>query len=105
MGLGEDRTSRTEGFDILPGLVASLVRVDTRHTAGRVRERLGQTLDRAKVHLESHRDDERVVRKLTARVRADRVARRVKGCDIFGNVCDVLGDKSSERSTERRLLL
>ena len=31
--LGEDRASRAECFDIFPGLVARLVRVDTRHAA------------------------------------------------------------------------
>jgi len=59
--LGEDGASRAECIDILPGLVARLVRVDTRHAAGRVRECLGQALDRAKVHLKSHRDNERII--------------------------------------------
>jgi hypothetical protein len=59
--LGEDRASCTKCIDIFPGLVARLVRVDTRYTAGRVRECLGQALDRAEVHLKSHRDDERII--------------------------------------------
>jgi hypothetical protein len=59
--LSEDRASCAECIDIFPGLVARLVRVDTRHTAGRVRECLWQALDSAKVHLESQRDDERIV--------------------------------------------
>jgi hypothetical protein len=103
--LGKDRASRAECVDILPCLIASLVRVDTRHAAGRVRERLGQTFNRAKVHLESHRDDERIVGELAARVCADRVARRVKGRDVLGNMRDVLRDQSSGRSAECRLLL
>ena len=103
--LGEDRSSRAERVDILPYFVASLVRVDTRHATGRVRERLGQTFNRAKVHLESHRDHERVVGEFAARVCADRITRRVEGCDALGNVCDVLRDQPSERSTKSRLLL
>ena len=59
--LGKDRTSRAERIDVFPGLVARLVRIDTRHAAGRVRECLGQTLDRAEVHLESHRNNERII--------------------------------------------
>ena len=89
----------------MPGLVARLVRVDARYAAGRVCERLGQALDRAKVHLKAHRDDERVVRELAARVRADRVVRRVEGRDVLGNVRDVLRNKAGERLAERRLLL
>jgi hypothetical protein len=59
--LGEDRAPRAKCINIFPGLVARLVRVDTRHAAGRVCECLGQTLDRAKVYLESQRDDERII--------------------------------------------
>jgi len=89
----------------VPGLVARLVRIDARYAAGRVRERLGQALDRTKVHLEPHRDDERVVRELAARVRADRVVRWVERRDVLGNVRDVLRNKAGERLAERRLLL
>ena len=103
--LGEDRASCAECIDIPPGLVARLVRVDTRHSAGRVRKCLGQALDRAKVHLESRRDDERIIFNRTARVRADGIARRVEGRDILGNERDVRRDERSERPTERRLLL
>ena len=89
----------------MPGLVARLVRIDARYAAGRVRERLGQALDRTIVHLESHRDDERVVRELAARVRADRVVRWVERRDVLGNVRDVLRNNAGERLAERRLLL
>jgi hypothetical protein len=76
--LGEDCASGAERVDIFPDLVTGLVRVDTRHAAGRVCEGLGKTLDRAKVHLESRRDDERVVREVAARSRADCVMPWVK---------------------------
>ena len=89
----------------MPGLVARLVRVDARYAAGRVRERLPKALDRTKVHLESRRDNERVVGELTARVRADRVVRRVEGRDILGNVRDVLRNKAGDWPAECRLLL
>jgi len=103
--LSENRASRAECIDIVPGLVARLVRVDAGYAAGRVRERLGQALDRTKVHLESRRDDERVVRELAARVRADCVVRRVEGRDVLGNVRDVLRNKAGEWPAECRLLL
>ena len=102
--LSEDRASRAECINIFPGLVARLVRVDTGHAAGRVRECLGQTLDRAKVHLESHRDDERIIFERTARVCADGIVLWVKGCNILGNVRDVGRNKGREPPTERRLL-
>ena len=105
LGLGEDRASCAECIDIHPSLVARLVRVDTRHSAGRVRKCLGQTLNSAKVHLESRRDDERIIFNRTARVRADGVARRVEGRDILGNERDVRRHERRERPTERRLLL
>ena len=105
MGLGEDRASGAECIDIFPGLVACLVRVDTRHAAGRVRERLGQALNRVKVHLEPRRDDKCVVCERAARIRADRIARRVEGCDVLGNVRDVRRNKTRKRPAQRRLLL
>jgi hypothetical protein len=93
--LGEDRASCAERIDILPSLVARLVRIDTRHAAGRVRECLGQALNRAKVYLESHRDDECIIFKRTARLRADGIARRVEGRDTLGNVRDVRRDEGT----------
>ena len=101
--LGEDRATRAERVDVLPDLVARLVRVDARHAARRVRKRLGQALDRAEIHLQPHRDDERVVREGASRIRADRVVRRVEGRDVFGYVRDVRGDQLCERLSERRL--
>jgi len=103
--LREDRASRPKRVDVLPDLVARLVRVDTRHTAGRVRERLGQALDRTKVHLEPGRDDEGVVRELAARVCADGIVRRVERRDVLGNVRDVRRDEAREGPAEGRLLL
>lgn len=103
--LCEDRASRAECIDILPSFVARLVRVDTRYAARRVRKCLGQALDRAKLHLEPHRDDKRIVFKRTARVRADGIVCRVEGRDVLGNVRDVRWDEGRERPTERRLLL
>ena len=61
--------------------------------------------DRTKVHLESGRNDERIVRELAARVRADRIVRRVEGHDVLGNVRDVLRNKAGEWPAECRLLL
>lgn len=84
----------------MPDLVARLVRVDARYAARRVCERLGQALDRTKVHLESRRDDERVVRELAARVRADRIVSRVEGRDVLGNVRDVLRNEAGEWPAE-----
>jgi hypothetical protein len=101
--LGEDRTTRAERVDVLPGLVARLVRVDARHATRRIRERLGQALDRTEIHLQTHRNDERVVREGAARICADRVLRRVEGSYVFGYVRYVRGDELCERSSERRL--
>ena len=101
--LGEDRTTRAERVDVPPDLIARLVRVDARHATRRIRERLGQALNRTEIHLQPRRDDERVVREGAARVRADCVVRRVEGRDVFGYVRDVRGDKLCERSSERRL--
>ena len=104
MGLGEDRATCAERIDVLPDLVARLVRIDTRHAARRICERLGQSLDRTEIHLQPHRDDERIVREGTARIRAHGIVRRVEGRDVFGDVRDVRRDKLRERSSERRLL-
>lgn len=61
LGLGEDRATRAERVDVLPDLIARLIRVDARHAARRIGERLGQTLNRTIIYLQPHRNNERVV--------------------------------------------
>jgi hypothetical protein len=103
--LRENCASRAQRIDVFPDLVARLIRVYARHAARRIRKRLRQALDRAKVHLEPQCDDERVVRDCTAGARADRVVRRVEGRDVLGNVRNVRWDELRKRPAERRLLL
>ena len=104
LGLGEDRATRAERIDVLPDLVARFVRIDARHAARRICERLGQALDRTEIHLQPHRDDERVVRERAARIRAHCVVCGVEGRDVFGYMRYVRRDKLRERPSERRLL-
>ena len=61
--------------------------------------------DRTKVHLESGRNNERIVCKLAARVRVDCIVCQVEGHNVLGNVCDVLQNKTGEWLAECRLLL
>jgi hypothetical protein len=102
--LGEDRATGAERIDVVPDLVTRLVRVDARHAARRICERLGQALNRTVIYLQPHRDDERVVREGAAPLCAHRIVRWVKGRDIFGYVRDVRRDKIRKRPSERRLL-